>query len=257
MRIGALITFLIIVTTACKQNFDEILVINGLTMGTTYSIKIKTNNNANKRNIRNEIEKILSEINQSMSTYIEESELSIINLSKSSDWQSVSDDLFTVINHAKKISVKTEGAFDITIGPLVNLWGFGSDKLENKIPSDEIIKSVKENTGFQKILLDKTHMKIFKSNPNLYIDLSSIAKGFAVDKIALYLDKKKFKNYLIEIGGEIIAKGENAEKKVWQIGIENPNANNEIIKHTIRLNNMAMATSGNYKNYFKKDDISY
>ena len=81
MRIGALITFLIIVTTACKQNFDEILVINGLTMGTTYSIKIKTNNNANKRNIRNEIEKILSEINQSMSTYIEESELSIINLS--------------------------------------------------------------------------------------------------------------------------------------------------------------------------------
>ena len=172
MRIGALITFLIIVTTACKQNFGEILVINGLTMGTTYSIKIKTNNNANKRNIRNEIEKILSEINQSMSTYIEESELSIINLSKSSDWQSVSDDLFTVINHAKKISVKTEGAFDITIGPLVNLWGFGSDKIENKIPSDEIIKSVKENTGFQKILLDKTHMKIFKSNPNLYIDLS-------------------------------------------------------------------------------------
>ena len=257
MRIGALITFLIIVTTACKQNFDEILVINGLTMGTTYSIKIKTNNNANKRNIRNEIEKILSEINQSMSTYIEESELSIINLSKSSDWQSVSDDLFTVINHAKKISVKTEGAFDITIGPLVNLWGFGSDKVENKIPSDEIIKSVKENTGFQKILLDKTHMKILKSNPNLYIDLSSIAKGFAVDKIALYLDKKKFKNYLIEIGGEIIAKGENAEKKVWQIGIENPNGNNEIIKHTIQLNNMAMATSGNYKNYFKKDDISY
>ena len=100
-------------------------------------------------------------------------------------------------------------------------------------------------------------MKIFKSNPNLYIDLSSIAKGFAVDKIALYLDKKKFKNYLIEIGGEIIAKGENAEKKVWQIGIENPNANNEIIKHTIRLNNMAMATSGNYKNYFKKNDINY
>ena len=140
MRIGALITFLIIVTTACKQNFDEILVINGLTMGTTYSIKIKTNNNANKRNIRNEIEKILSEINQSMSTYIEESELSIINLSKSSDWQSVSNDLFTVINHAKKVSVKTEGAFDITIGPLVNLWGFGSDNVENKIPSDEIIK---------------------------------------------------------------------------------------------------------------------
>jgi len=105
--------------------------------------------------------------------------------------------------------------------------------------------------------LDKMHMKILKSNPNLYIDLSSIAKGFAVDRIALYLDEKRFKNYLIEIGGELIAKGENAEKKVWQIGIENPNNSNDTIKHVIQLKNMAMATSGNYKNYFEKNDISY
>jgi len=257
MRISTLITFLILIITACKQDYSEILVINGLTMGTTYTIKIKTKNNVNKGSIRDDIEEILSKINQSMSTYIKESELSIINRSNSSDWQSVSNDLFTVINHAKKISKKTEGAFDITIGPLVNLWGFGSNKLENKIPSDEIIKLVKENTGFQKILLDKTHMKILKSNPNLYIDLSSIAKGFAVDRIALYLDEKRFKNYLIEIGGELIAKGENAEKKVWQIGIENPNNNNDTIKHVIQLKNMAMATSGNYKNYFEKNDISY
>ena len=100
MRISALIIFLIVTTTACQRNNDETLVINGLTMGTTYSIKIQINN-TNKVNIRDDIEEILSEINQSMSNYIKESELSIINLSKISDWQSVSDNLFAVINHAK------------------------------------------------------------------------------------------------------------------------------------------------------------
>jgi len=258
MRIFILITFLIIVTASCKPNYSEILVINGLTMGTTYSIKIKTNkDDINKKIIHDEIEEILFKINQSMSNYIKESELSIINLSKKSDWQSVSDDLFTVINHAKKISVITEGAFDITIGPLVNLWGFGPNKFDNKIPAPDIIKSVKENTGFQKLLLDKSHKRILKSNPNLYMDLSGIAKGFSIDKIALYLDKKGFENYLIEIGGELLAKGENADKKIWQIGIENPNDIGSTVENIIQLNNVAMATSGDYKNYFEKDNIRY
>ena len=257
MRIFALITFLIVASTACQQNSDEILVINGLSMGTTYTIKVRINNNTDKVNIHDDIEEILSEINQSMSNYIKESELSMINLSGRSDWQSVSDNLFTVINHAKNIHVKTEGAFDITVGPLVNLWGFGPNIVENKIPSDEMIESIKENTGFEKIFLDETHKRILKSNPNLYIDLSGIAKGFSIDKIALYLDKKGFNNYLIEIGGELLAKGKNADKKVWQIGIENPNNDNEAINHIISLNNIAMATSGDYKNYFEKDNVRY
>jgi len=252
-----LLAFLIIVTNACQHSSNEIFVINGLTMGTTYTIKIKTNNNANKEKIRNDVENILLKINQSMSTYIKESELSIINLSKTTDWQSISDDLYTVIKSANEISIKTEGAFDITSGPLVNLWGFGPNNNKNKIPSDETIKSVKENTGFQKIFLDVSHKRILKSNPNLYIDLSGIAKGFAVDKIAFYLDKSEFKNYLIEIGGELIGKGININKKVWQIGIENPNNIGDTIKHTIQLKNIAMATSGNYKNYFEKNGARY
>ena len=258
MRISVLIISLIITITACRHNYSEILEINGLTMGTTYSIKIKTDNGyADKKRIRSDIEDILSGINQSMSTYTKESELSIINFSKTSDWQSVSKDLFTIIDDANKISIKTEGAFDITIGPLVNLWGFGPDKVENRIPSDQIIESVKENTGFQKILLDKLNKKILKSNPNLYMDLSGIAKGFAVNKIALYLDKKGFKNYLIEIGGELMGKGRNKDKEIWQIGIENPNSNSDTIRHIVQLKNMAMATSGNYKKYFEKDGIRY
>ena len=258
MRIFILIIFLIIGVSACQQTNYEILVLNGLTMGTTYSVKINADNAFVKKNqISDDIDEILSEINQSMSTYIKESELSNINFSTISDWQSISDDLFEVIDHAINVSLKTNGAFDITIAPLVNLWGFGPDKLQNKIPTDEIIELTKQNTGYKKISIDKSLKKISKLDPNLHIDLSGIAKGFAVDKIARYLDKRGFKNYLVEIGGELIGKGLNKDNEIWQIGIENPNNNSDTIKQIIRLKDMAMATSGNYMNYFEKDGVRY
>jgi thiamine biosynthesis lipoprotein len=258
MRIFILTIFLIIGISACQKTSYEILVLNGLTMGTTYSVKINADNAfVEKNKISNDIDEILSEINQSMSTYIKESELSNINYSTISDWQSISDDLFEVINHAINVSLKTNGAFDITIAPLVNLWGFGPDKLQNKIPTDEIIELTKKNTGYKKISIDKSLKMISKLDPNLHIDLSGIAKGFAVDKIARYLDKCGFKNYLVEIGGELIGKGLNKDKEIWQIGIDNPNNNSDRIKRIIQLEDMAMATSGNYMNYFEKDGIRY
>ena len=257
MRIFVLIIFLIIGVSACQQTNYEILALNGLTMGTTYSVKINADNAfVEKNQISDDIDEILSEINQSMSTYIKESELSNINFSTISGWQSISDDLFEVIDHAINVSLKTNGAFDITIAPLVNLWGFGPDKLQNKIPTDEIIELTKKNTGYKKISIDKSLKKISKLDPNLHIDLSGIAKGFAVDKIARYLDKRGFKNYLIEIGGELIGKGLNKDNEIWQIGIEDPN-NNNTIKRIIRLKDMAMATSGNYMNYFEIDGVHY
>ena len=258
MRIFILVIFLIKGASACQQTNYEILILNGLTMGTTYSVKINADNAfVEKNKISDGIDEILSEINQSMSTYIKESELSNINFSTVSDWQSISDDLFEVIDHAINVSLKTNGAFDITIAPLVNLWGFGPDELQNKIPTDEIIELTKKNTGYKKISIDKSLKKISKLDPNLHIDLSGIAKGFAVDKIARYLDKRGFKNYLVEIGGELIGKGLNKDNEIWQIGIENPNNNSDTIKRIIRLKDMAMATSGNYMNYFEKDGVRY
>ena len=258
MRIFILVIFLIKGASACQQTNYEILILNGLTMGTTYSVKINADNAfIGKNQISDDIDEILSEINQSMSTYIKESELSNINFSTISDWQSISDDLFEVIDHAINVSLKTNGAFDITIAPLVNLWGFGPDKLQNKIPTDEIIELTKQNTGYKKISIDKSLKKISKLDPNLHIDLSGIAKGFAVDKIARYLDKRGFKNYLVEIGGELIGKGLNKDNEIWQIGIENPDNNSDTIKRIVRLKDMAMATSGNYMNYFEKDGVRY
>ena len=254
MRI-LIIIFLMIGTGACQNNNYKIVLINGLTMGTTYSIKIKTADAAvNKEKIRADIEKILLEINQKMSTYIVDSELSVINFSNSLDSNLISDDLFKVISHANTISKTTNGAFDITVGPLVNLWGFGPNKSENKIPSNEEIELIKKNIGYMKIYLNKETTSIKKLHPDLYVDLSGIAKGFAVDKIALYLNSYNLENYLVEIGGELIAKGTNEDNEVWQIGIENPNNN---LAKIIGLKDIAMATSGDYRNYFEKNGVRY
>ena len=254
MRI-LIIIFLMIGTGACQNNNYKIVLINGLTMGTTYSIKIKTADTVvNQEKIRAGIEKILLEINQKMSTYIVDSELSVINFSNSLDSNLISDDLFKVISHANTISKTTNGAFDITVGPLVNLWGFGPNKSENKIPSNEEIELIKKNIGYKKIYLNKETTSIKKLHPDLYVDLSGIAKGFAVDKIALYLNSYNLENYLVEIGGELIAKGTNEDNEVWQIGIENPNNN---LAKIIGLKDIAMATSGDYRNYFEKNGVRY
>ena len=254
MRI-LIIIFLMIGTGACQNNNYKIVLINGFTMGTTYSIKIKTADAVvNQEKIRADIEKILLEINRKMSTYIVDSELSVINFSNSLDSNLISDDLFKVISHANTISKTTNGAFDITVGPLVNLWGFGPDKSENKIPPNEEIELIKKNIGYKKIYLNKETTSIKKLHPDLYVDLSGIAKGFAVDKIALYLNSYNLENYLVEIGGELIAKGTNEDNEVWQIGIENPN--NNLVK-IIGLKDIAMATSGDYRNYFEKNGVRY
>ncbi len=254
MRI-LIIIFLMIGTGACQNNNYKIVLINGFTMGTTYSIKIKTADAVvNQEKIRADIEKILLEINRKMSTYIVDSELSVINFSNSLDSNLISDDLFKVISHANTISKTTNGAFDITVGPLVNLWGFGPNKSENKIPSNEEIELIKKNIGYKKIYLNKETTSIKKLHPDLYVDLSGIAKGFAVDKIALYLNSYNLENYLVEIGGELIAKGTNEDNEVWQIGIENPNNN---LAKIIGLKDIAMATSGDYRNYFEKNGVRY
>jgi len=229
-----------------------------MTMGTTYSIKlISDDNNIDKNKIHTDIDFILADVNQSMSTYIADSELSLVNQTSVSDWQHISDDLFDVIEHANDVSLITNGAFDVTVGPLVNLWGFGPDPFTQEIPNESILEATKQHTGYKKILFNKSSLSIAKSDPDIYIDLSGIAKGFAVDKIALYLDKNNIQNYLVEIGGELVGKGLNADNLPWQIGIEQANSFERSVQNIVKLDNMAMATSGDYRNYFEKDGVRY
>jgi len=258
MRIVFLIAILLTSLPACRNSNQDLVTINGLTMGTSYSIKIIPNKNEiNKKSIQTNIEVILDDINQAMSTYINTSEVSLFNQSRESDWQTISEDLYQVIHHGYQVSSISNGAFDITVGPLVNLWGFGPDPYTREIPPDSIIQSVKAHTGYEKLVLDDTTQRISKSDPSVTIDLSGIAKGFAVDKIALHLDGLGIANYLVEIGGELIGKGINAKKQAWQIGIEQATPLERSVQRIVSLENIAMATSGDYRNYFEKDGVRY
>ena len=217
-------------------------------MGTTYSITI-SNFMHNKDNFKTKIEKQLDEINQKFSTYSDDSEISIINKSNA-DLMKISSEFEYVLDRALYYCKLVNGNYDITVGPLVELWGFNSNK--NILPSADDISAVLGNIGYQKISLSN-HFLV-KKNKDVVIDLNSIAKGYAVDKISEFLDKNGYENYLVEIGGELSSKNNNNYDD-WIVGIQDPQSNLVIKK--IKLNNLSMATSGTYNNYFELNGVTY
>ena len=227
-------------------------------MGTSYTIKITGDNvNVSKIELKDSIELILEEINSEMSTYLPNSSLSRINQNQTIEWQTISSDLYEVIEEALSIGILSNGGFDITIGPLVNLWGFGVDEKSGVRPSDNEILQTMANTGFHNIQLSSNPYSIKKEKEELYVDLSGIAKGYAVDKITNYLNSINISNYMVEIGGEIRARGLNEKDKIWRIGIEQPLTKQRQVQRIIKLDNIAMASSGDYRNYFEEDGVRY
>lgn len=245
--------------TACEKAPEQII-LQGKTMGTTYTVKYIDNgevkNLASAETVKSELDKLLIEVNNQMSTYQNDSEISRFNqLKEANQAVEISKDFAKVVQEAIRLNTVTEGALDVTVGPLVNLWGFGPDKRLNKVPSAEKISERSTYVGIDKIVLkieDTPHLS--KSEPNLYLDLSSIAKGFGVDKLAEHLEHIGISNYLVEIGGELRGKGKNLQGLDWRIAIEQPvMAQGQAAQITVPLHNLAMATSGNYRNYFEDE----
>jgi FAD:protein FMN transferase len=259
-KLSALIVVGCLFLFACNQNTNQQSAnLSGFTMGTTYTVQINSGQTIPAVSVLTQsIEQVLDSVNTAMSTYIPDSELSRLNQSGSNDWISLSTPLFEVIYTAQEISMMSNGAFDITIGPLVNIWGFGPNIQPELPPDDLTIKSLLEIVGFKKLYLDNSKKLIRKDLPGIYIDLSAIAKGYAVDEVAHMLENKyTIQNYMVEIGGEIQAHGTNAQGKAWRIGIEKPVTDQRSVERTINLDNMAMATSGNYRNYIDVNGIRY
>ena len=249
-RLALSIIFLLF---SCSSPQKDIVSIKGNTMGTTYAVKFfpKTNNPVEIEENYILIEKILKDINQQMSTYIPTSEISTFNQSQSTDWFLVSEDFSKVLERSFKYYDLSNGQYDITVMPLVNLWGFGPDIFESP-PSKTMIDSVKAFIGQD--LIEVENQKIRKKDSRVQIDLSSIAKGYAVDKIFNALNK--YEDLFIEIGGEIRTKSKN---KDWKIGINTPSITNfkNDIELVISLNNLSIATSGNYRNFYIIEDKFY
>ncbi|SDY66907.1 MULTISPECIES: FAD:protein FMN transferase [Rhodonellum] len=222
--------------------------ISGSTMGTTYRVVYM---DAQERDFKKEVDSLLLVFNQSLSTYIPESEISRFN-----NADTLVFDLpyfYPVLQASKEIYQKTEGAFDPTVGPLVNLWGFGpgGPQLKDSVNIQNMLSLVDYNS----IVFDSN--RVIKRKPGMYLDFSAVAKGYGVDVVAEYLASKGIENMLVEIGGELSAKGVNERGELWKVGINRPEelGNADDIFSIIALDNQAMATSGNYRNYYEADGI--
>ena len=244
---------LILLIFSCSSPQKEIVSIKGNTMGTTYNVKFLpiTNNPIEIEENYIIIEKILKDINQQMSTYIPSSEISTFNQLQSTDWFKISEDFSNVLKKSFNYYEMSDGHYDVTVMPLVNLWGFGPEIFESP-PTQALIDSVMIFIGQD--LIELENQKIRKKDPRVQIDLSSIAKGYAVDKIFNTLNK--YEDLFIEIGGEIRTRSKN---KDWKIGINTPSITNfeNDIELVITLNNLSIATSGNYRNFYIIDDKFY
>ena len=229
-----------------QQNSTPYQYNEGQIFGTFYHITYQNNENLQK-----EIEAELKKVDNSLSTFNKQSIISKINRNEPTQL----DELFIdVFDKAKTISKETDGAFDITVAPLVNLWGFGFGVKENQKPSKQKIDSLMQFVGYNKISLIGKQIK--KANQHIMIDCSAIAKGYGSDVVAQLLRKYDIKNFMIEIGGEIVVSGMNEKHQLWKIGVNKPiedstNMDTEI-QTVLGITNKAMATSGNYRNFYYK-----
>lgn len=247
----AIMAFIVCALTACSPQSPTLL--TGSTMGTTYSIKI-SDAIEDTEVLQNQIDALLLRINNLMSTYISDSELSKFNQSEMDIPFSLSTENVEVFAMAEKIHEQSKGQFDVTIGPLVNLWGFGPKKTEMLVPGNEEIETAKNSVGMQYLQISSDRVSKTEA---VYVDLSAIAKGYGVDMIAELLNRKGIENYLVEIGGELRAKGVNDQGRYWRIAIEKPDVMQRIPYKSLELKNLGMATSGDYRNYFEVDGSRY
>jgi thiamine biosynthesis lipoprotein len=225
-------------------------------MGTTYSVKVaKAPDGLNKDALASRIDAVLSAVDARMSTYRVDSELSAINAAGAGERVAVSADTAKVVDAALAAATLTGGAFDPTIGPLVDLWGFGPKGARQSAPSTESITAALGSVGHRKVAVEGG--EIAKAASDVHLDLSGVAKGYGVDKVAELLESQGVANYLVEVGGELRAKGRADEDRAWRVGIEKPNLAGGDFQRVIDLDGDALATSGNYRIFFEADGKRY
>ncbi|MFT6154628.1 MAG: thiamine biosynthesis lipoprotein [Bermanella sp.] len=252
---AALLIILSMQLVACSPASIEMQSIKGRTMGTGYSILWPAQTpSINIEAIRQKAEELLININSQMSTYQPDSEISVFNSSAAPHSQVISDDFAQVMALSIKLNLDTDGYFDVSVGPLVNLWGFGPDKNPVSKPSDQVINNTLANIGLNAIALEQGKLS---KNGLRYIDLSAIAKGYAVDQLAKLLNSQGVDSYLVEIGGEMRAKGLKPGAEPWKVAIESPNFSQRKVHKILPVTDVAIATSGDYRNFFELDGKHY
>jgi len=250
LKIILLLFVTLLVFPGCKRGIENTIKISGAAQGTSYNISYLAGPNSNYREA---FDSIFKKIDTSLSTYLPVSLISRIN---QNDSTVLVDDFFTdVFNKSMEVSQKTNGLFDITVAPVVNAWGFGFKKKE-KVTAP-LIDSLLRYVGYKKVRLDGR--KLVKDAANVMLDFNAIAQGYTVDVLAAFLEKNGIKNYLVEVGGELRAKGKKQNDSAWTVGIEQPNEtpNEAALKATFKIHDESLATSGNYKKFYIEEGKKY
>ena len=244
---------------ACRPGGEaEPLRFQGETMGTTYTVQIaETMSESDRIAVARTIDEALEDVNRKMSNYLEDSELSRLNRTGPGEPVTVSPETFDVFLESQHISELTEGAFDVTVAPLVSLWGFGPEGAAPAPPAQDLLEQVRSRVGYRKLLIDADARTIAKSIEGLECDLSAVAKGHGVDRVAERLEEKGIRSYMVEVGGEVRTLGRNAKGEAWRIGVERPVPGTRSLHRVVPLSGLSMATSGDYRNFYEVDGKLY
>ena len=247
---------LLLFLAACDRSQAPVR-LGGVTMGTSWSVTyIDAPPGISQDDVRSGIEQRLSRVNESMSTYLPESEISRFNDSPPGAIFTVSPAFFKVLQVAMEVGELSAGAYDATVAPMVSLWGFGPGGEATEVPSRQAVKAALEETGQDKIRLDSALQGVSKQSP-VSLDFSSLAKGFAVDSVADWLLAQDINRFLVEVGGEMRLSGLSSRDDLWRIAIEQPENRDRSVAATISLTDRAVATSGDYRNFFEVDGQRY
>ena len=249
-----LVLSLLLLLAGCDDSNNRLSVLSGPTMGTTWSVKFSGTPKEGVDDLKADIEAALEQVNAEMSTDRPQSDLSRVNAADAGTMMALPADTVKVLSAAFAISSMTDGAYDVTVGPLVNLWGFGPDPDRFEPPSEDEITAAMARVGWQQLLLNDNELL---QPGDVYVDLSSIAKGFAVDKVAELLESQGLKNYLVEVGGELRGSGKKPYGQPWRVAVERPIAGVREVEKVVALTDMAVATSGDYRNFFESDGQLY
>lgn len=243
---------------SCDNVTDEArntLVIEGKTMGTFYRVSLAGVDNSREAALRQQIEAQLAEDDHQLSTYKADSVLSRFNQYQGSVPQRISAGMADIIVTSLRIGQKTSGAMDITVGPLVNLWGFGPQKQPIKTPTDTQIEAARLQIGLQhlKVIQQEDGEYLQKDQPNMYVDLSTVGEGYATDHLARLIEGNGISNYLVSVGGAVVSRGYNAKGAPWQVAIQKPTDKESTVQAIVDLQGMGISTSGSYRNYYELD----
>lgn len=237
-----------------KQEKTGYVILHGETMGTFYNIKIRQEEQQIPSDLQDRIDKELAEINRQMSVFIEDSEINQINKLRHGKELHISQEMTDLLLSAQEIHQESRGLFDPTTAPLIELWGFGVQDI-TKLPTKQKIAQTLKHIGLSKLKINKDKQTISKQDSLLSLNLSAIAKGYGVDRIAKLLDDMEINNYIVEIGGEIRCRGTRTKSgEKWHISLTAPIGNGEGTAYVLDLSDISVATSGNYRNYHQSGD---